>query len=151
MHMKRGCFVAALAPLLLLGATSAQANPGGAAHVEFMFRDADANRDGVITQAEVRTASTRHFRKDDLDNDGMLSRDEVRQQQLRHGADQLTPALQAVVTNNAFVIYDVDGDGRITLENYLQSQVNMLLQADFDKDGQVTLKEARQLHGVDAR
>lgn len=144
----KGICLATLASLLMLCATPAQANPGGAAHVDFMFRDADANRDGVLTQAEIRAASARHFRKDDLDNDGMLSRDEVRQQQLRHGADQLTPALLAVVTNNAFAIYDVDGDGRITLENYLQSQVNMVLQADFDKDGQVTLQEARQLHGV---
>jgi len=146
----KGLCVATLASLLMLGTTLAEANPRGAAHVDFMFRDADANRDGVLTQAEVRTASARHFRKDDLDNDGILSRDEVRQQQLRHGADKLTPALLAVVTNNAFAIYDVDGDGRITLENFLQSQVNMVLQADFDKDGQVTLREARQLHGVDA-
>ena len=146
----KGLSIATLASLWLLGTMSASANPGGAAHVEFMFRDADTNRDGVITQAEVRAASALHFRRDDLDGNGMLSRDEVRQQQLRHGADQLTPALLTVVTNNAFAIYDVDGDGRITLENYLQSQVNMVLQADFDKDGQVTLQEARQLHGVDA-
>ena len=142
-------FVATLASLLLIGTTLAEASPRAAAHVENMFRVSDANRDGVITQAEVRASSAREFREYDLDSDGLLSRAEVRQQQLRHGADQMDPALQTLVTNNAFAIYDVDGDGRITLENYQQSQVIMLLQADFDKDGQVTLREVRQLHGLE--
>lgn len=147
MHTKG--FVATLASLLLIGTTPVEANPRSAAHVENMFRVSDANRDGVITQAEVRASSASEFRKYDLDGDGLLSRAEVRQQQLRHGANLLDPALQAIVTNNTFAIYDVDGDGRITLENYQQSQVIMLLQADFDKDGQVTLQEVRQLHGLE--
>ena len=46
--------------------------------------------------------------------------------------------------------YDVDGDRRITLANDQQFQAALLLQVDFDKDGQVTLREARLLHGLEA-
>lgn len=61
-----------------------------------------------------------------------------------------SPGTAAPCHRQRLAIYDVDGDGRITLESPQQSQVDMLLQADFDKGGQVTLREARQPHGVDA-
>jgi len=149
MLMKR-ISIATLASLWLLGTMSASADPGGAAHVEFMFREADANRDGVITIAESDVAIEAEFRKHDLDKDGMWSYAEVRKQQLDAGVSQLPPDLQAKVIAGVFAAYDVDGDRRITLANYRQVQTALLLQADFDKDGQVTLQEARQLHGVDA-
>ncbi|MDR7192065.1 EF-hand domain-containing protein [Luteimonas terrae] len=147
--MKRLC-VATFASLLLLGTTLAQANPRGAAHVESMFRTIDTNRDGVITIAESDVAIEAEFRRHDLDKDGLWSYAEVRKQQLDAGASQLPPDLQAKVIAGVFAGYDVDGDRRITLANYRQVQTAFLLQADFDKDGQVTLREARQLHGVDA-
>ncbi|MCD9007662.1 hypothetical protein LDO31_15745 [Luteimonas sp. XNQY3] len=64
----KGCFVAAL---LLLGATPAIANPAGTAHVEFVFGDADANRVGMITQA-------------DFDKDGQVM---LREARIWHGPD----------------------------------------------------------------
>lgn len=146
----KGRHVAALVPLLLFGATSAQADPRSAAHVAKMFRDSDTNRDGVITQAEARAAAAREFRTHDLDGDGLLSHAEIRKMQLEAGASQLPHALQTTVIDAAFAYFDVDGDRRITPANVQHTQVQLLLQADFDKDGQVTLEEARQLHGVDA-
>lgn len=146
----KGLCVATLGSLLLLGAIPAHADPHGAAHVEFMFRSADANRDGVITIAESDVAIEAEFRKHDLDKDGLWSYAEVRKQQLDAGVSQLPPDMQAKVIAGVFAGYDVDGDRRITLANYRQVQTALLLQADFDKDGQVTLREARQLHGMDA-
>ncbi|WP_394002541.1 EF-hand domain-containing protein [Luteimonas sp. WGS1318] len=148
-HPMKGLHVAALVPLLLFGDTPAQANPRGAAHVEAMFRDFDIDRDGVITQVEVRAAAAREFPRHDLDGDGLLSYAEISKQQLEAGASQLPPHIQAKVIEAAFVFFDFDGNRRITLENFQQSQIKLLLQADFNKDGQVTLREARQLHGLD--
>ena len=141
-------FVATLASLLLIGTNLAEASPRAAAHVENMFRVSDANRDGVITQAEARVVSVRDFRKYDIDGDGLLSYAEIRKHQLEAGASQFSPDIQTKIIAAVFALYDVDGDGRITLENYHQSKMNLLLKADFDQDGQVTLQEARQLHGV---
>lgn len=146
----KGPYVAALALLLLSAAAHAQGNPRGAAHVANMFRHSDTNRDGVITQAEARAAAAREFRSHDLDGDGLLSYAEIRKMQLDAGASQLPRALQTTVIDAAFAYFDVDGDRRITPANFQHTQIELLLQADFDKDGQVTLKEARQLHGVDA-
>ncbi len=142
--------VTALLAISLPALSPAHANPRAAAHVQNMFRVADTNRDGVITIAEGNIATGAEFRKHDLDGNGILSYAEVSKQQLDAGASQLPPDVQAKVIATAFAHYDVDGDRRITLANYQQFQTALLLQADFDKDGQVTLKEARQLHGVDA-
>ena len=135
---------------ILLALSPAHADPRAVAHVENMFRVVDTNRDGVITIAESDVAVEAEFRKHDLDGDGIWSYAEVRKQQLDAGASQLPPDAQAKVIGTVYAHYDVDGDRRITLANYRQVQTALLLQADFDKDGQVTLREARQLHGVDA-
>ena len=142
--------IAALLAISLLNLSPAHADPRAAAHVENMFRVVDTNRDGVITIAESDVAIGTEFRKFDLDGDGIWSYAEVSKQQLDAGASQLPPDVQAKVIAGVYANYDVDGDRRITLANYRQVQTAMLLQADFDKDGQVTLREARQLHGVDA-
>lgn len=142
--------IAALLAISLLNLSPAHADPRPAAHVENMFRVVDTNRDGVITIAESDVAIETEFRKFDLDGDGIWSYAEVSKQQLDAGASQLPPDVQAKVIAGVYANYDVDGDRRITLANYRQVQTAMLLQADFDKDGQVTLQEARQLHGVDA-
>lgn len=144
----KGPYVAALALLLVSGAVHAQGNARGAAHVAKMFRESDTNRDGVITQAEARAAAAREFRTHDLDGDGLLSHAEIRKMQLDAGASQLPRALQTTVIDAAFAYFDVDGDRRITPANVQHTQVQLLLQADFDQDGQVTLQEARQLHGL---
>lgn len=145
----QGFSIAVLMSLSLL-TLPCWSNPRGAAHVEFLFREADANGDGVITVAESHAAAAREFRRHDLDGDGVWSIAEVRKQQLDAGASQLPPDIQAKVISGALALYDVDGDGRITLENFQQAQLRLLMQADFDRDGQVTLQEARQLFGVAA-
>jgi len=142
--------VTALLVTSFLTVSAVHADPRAAAHVDNMFRVVDTNRDGVITIAESNVATEAEFRKFDLDGDGIWSYAEVSKQQLDAGAAQLPPDLQAKVIATVYANYDVDGDRRITLANYQQVQTALLLQADFDRDGQVTLREARLLHGLEA-
>ena len=147
----KGFFVAVLAPLWLLGAVQAKADPrSAAAHVDTLFRLADTNRDAVISEAESHAAIAAEFRRYDLDGDGLLSDGEIRKQQLDAGASQLPPDLQAKVIAATFAAYDRERNGRITLAHYQHVQHTLLLQADFDKDGAVSLREARILHGLEA-
>jgi len=86
----------------LAAADAAAAEPSG--HGKF-FDKLDANKDGVITQAEARAARTRHFDRLDQDHDGTISLEEFQAKGARR-----------------FLRFDLDGDGRITREEMAQAK-----------------------------
>ncbi len=145
----KGSQVAALASLLPPGAVPAGADPHGAAHVESMFRSADANRDGAIAIAIAESDDTieaefrRHARQARL-----WRHADVRKRPLDAGAAQLVPDMQASVITRVLAGYDGDGDRRITLANHRQVQTALLLRVGADKDGRATSREARPGRGL---
>jgi len=74
-----------------LAAGVAVANHHGSGHhgkrgagLERMFDRADANRDNILTQDEVRNAAALRFASIDANNDGQISRDERRASRRAH-------------------------------------------------------------------
>ncbi|WP_165971252.1 EF-hand domain-containing protein [Luteimonas terrae] len=136
------CLVVSI-PLMLCAAT-AVASPD----VDRIFAEQDRNGDGVITQAESRAGAARDFRKLDTNGDGVLVAAEVnpRVTSSSPGGTGFPPEAQAALLDATMRLWDVNGDGRITLAEMQQTYVASLLSADHDGDGQVSREELGRFH-----
>lgn len=105
-----------LAGLLMPSVVTAQVRPS--------FQGMDRDGDGVITRAEWR-GSDESFRRYDLNGDGVLSGDEVR-----------APGQESDI-GAAFALVDLNGDGRVTREEWNRA----FDQLDQNRDGIVTQQE----------
>jgi len=141
--MRRNRFLVVSIPLMLCAAT-AVASPD----VERIFAEHDSNGDGVITQAESRADAVRDFRRLDTNGDGVLVAAEVGAwvTAASPGGAGFPPEAQAALLDATMRLWDVDGDGRITLAEMQQTCVASLLAADHDGDGQVTRQALRRFH-----
>lgn len=122
------------ATLSLLG-TAAQAQMRDGSR---MFDRMDADGDGVVTQAELDTQRKQMFTKLDANGDGMISAEEREKMQQR--ADKFRERMQAragAATDAA----DTDGDGNISLDEFMSAPHPMVDAADSNGDGQITKEE----------
>lgn len=118
----------------------------------------DANGDGIVTTAEVEAHLTQMFAKVDADGNGIITKDEAKAHR-----DAMRAQRQSAMFDKA----DADGNGQISREEMQAAHEKraehrgkrgdqrmgrrggrsgpgmMLRRADADKDGQVTLAEAR--------
>lgn len=126
-----------LAALLALGTVApAHAEEGAMAKIvgsptgdlspQAVFSEIDANGDGKVERAELRTRKMDVFFLRDKDQDTHLSRQEF---------DALSDAV--------FAALDGDGDGRISGFEFNQAELTKFESIDADGDGAITLEEFR--------
>jgi len=136
------CTAALLVPLLVF--STASANP----EVDRMFAEQDANRDGVIDQAEARAEAAREFRILDTNRDDVLKIAELDPQIAKGspGGVGFPPDVHVALRQATMQRWDSNGDGHITLAELQQAFASALRMADHDGDGQVTREELIRLH-----
>lgn len=127
------CFLT-FSTMALLAAESAFAQeprlPGG----EKTFSRADKDGDGKVTAAELAPRAEKRFMRLDADKDGVVTRAEV---------ETWLAAIMERRRDRIMEGLDADGDGRITAAELKASLESLAGAADTDKDGGVTLAEAR--------
>jgi hypothetical protein len=163
-----GAALAALAafPASAQPQTQLQTRAALAAQVEARFARADSNRDGFVTQEEVRArtearrqqrAERRGQRFDQLDSnhDGMISRAEFeapravralrserRGERLAHrGARRGGGMMMARFGARAFATMDSNRDGRVALAEAQRVALQRFDRVDSNRDGTISLNE----------
>jgi len=171
------------AALAALAAAPAPAQPGGEgpdrfaqpqtraavqAQVQARFARADSNRDGFVTQDEVRARAEarrgqrqerlgerreQRFDRLDTNNDGMISRAEFDAPRAVGGADRGERrgqrfahrggrgAMMARFGGRAFAMMDLDHDGRVALAEAQRAALQRFDRVDSNRDGTVSLDE----------
>ena len=135
----------AVAPLLLVSIAAAAQQPvSGSAHVQMLFRNVDTNNDQIITRAEAMAGAATEFASLDTNSDGAVDRAELTQTQMEEGLSRLPADVANQIINQSMLTYDGNHDGRITSEEFQKAATDMLFSgADLNRDGEVTLAEAR--------
>lgn len=119
-----------------LGAAAQPADPGAR-----IFGLLDRNGDGVITPDEMDAARKAAFRRLDANRDGVLDEDEFAARNPDPGSIQ-PPELEARRKRDPrFVQLDRNGDGQITIEEYLADGHDRFARADSNHDGKLTRAE----------
>lgn len=114
-----------------VGLTAASA-PASAHRGLHMFRQADADKDGKVTQAEFAAARNARFAGIDTNKDGALEVSELR------AWKRTWPSR---VRDARFKALDGDGDGKIGVEEFVAQRREAFAGIDADKDGAVDKAE----------
>ncbi len=133
--------IPSLAFALGLVATSvlAQGGQGG------RFADIDANGDGLVSRAEATSNAESVFNAMDADTNGKLTKDEymsVRMGQ-QNGANTAMQAQRQAEKEARFAPMDTNGDGQVSLEEFVAGAANRFKAADANGDGMLTRPEWR--------
>lgn len=128
--------------MLLLGSGSAHAsdfpNP------REVFRQLDANGDRTIQFSEIQAVRATWF--DRLDSrDGFLDAEEVRAAAQRAGNRRHIAIMSADDWAGHTSRMDIDGDGRISRQEFSRFIPERVQRADANGDGVLTLRELRTL------
>ena len=114
-----------------VGLTAAAA-PANAHRGIHMFRQADADKDGKVTQAEFAAARTARFAGIDTNKDGALEVSEMR------AWKRTWPSR---VRDARFKALDADGDGKVVPEEFVARRKAAFARIDTSKDGAVDKAE----------
>ena len=97
----------------------------------------DTNKDGKISQEEIKANQTQWLAEADTNKDGKLSLEEFKPLWLRAQSQHLERAFQTL---------DADSDASISSAEYGQPLERMLAHLDKDEDGALSMQEM-QRHG----
>lgn len=119
----------ALALAIALPALS-HAEPGKGGHRGLMFEQADTDKSGDLSQAEMRAAAEKHFDTVDANGDGIVTREEAdaAKEKLHAGM-----AKRHGTPEERFAAADANGDGKITLDEMKAAAEKRM--AEHGKDG----------------
>ncbi|HEX8620648.1 MAG TPA: EF-hand domain-containing protein [Allosphingosinicella sp.] len=168
------------AALAVLAAVPALAQPGAAgrprpagpltraaveARVEARFERADSNRDGFVTQDEVRARAEarraqrqerrgerleQRFEALDANHDGSISRAEFNARPALRGGERRgrrfarrggRSAMMGGFGGRAFAMMDLDRDGRVALAEAERAALQRFDRVDANRDGTISLDE----------
>jgi Ca2+-binding EF-hand superfamily protein len=111
-----------------------------------LFRVIDANSDQQITREETTLNAQTYFDKIDQDKDGLMTIDELKLraaevEEIRGGApDKLAQKIEADATRQ-FLAIDVNGDGQLTRDEYINRALSRHQATDLNADGLITRDE----------
>ncbi len=119
-------------------------NDPGRAIAERLAVQIDADRNGLIDRAEIRSAATGALASIDADGDGRMTLAEL--EGWRYGMADLATFRdrgQSYATVIAFVfdIFDRDGDGIVASDEHEAAVLHSFAHADLDGDGMLTRDE----------
>jgi Ca2+-binding EF-hand superfamily protein len=137
----------ALACLIAGGAGSlAYAHGGGGRGPGGLLERIDANRDGKVTSAEVKSSAEGLFASADADHDGRVTKQEREafQQQLHAKFE----AGHATRMAKRFAKDDSDHDGRLNRKEASRMPDERFARIDGDKDGQLSKAELEAARGA---
>lgn len=129
--------------MLILATGSACAAEGKKARQA--FRQMDQNGDRVLQFSELQTARATLFDRLDANRNGVLDKGEAQAalQRVREGGRLQTAAAEGLETQARRM--DVNGDGRITKDEFTQFIPDRLRQADSNGDRSLSLSELKAL------
>lgn len=104
------------------------------ARMEQRFAEADADKDGKISAAEMREAKQARFARSDANGDGKLTIEEL---------DEARKAQRMERLQQMVLWLDADGDGMLSVEEYDLRRGHMLSRLDDDGDGALSKEEMR--------
>lgn len=120
---------------------------------EVRFNAVDSNKDSRISLAEYQASGARAFTFIDQNQDGVISPADPAPAQRGRGATsqrdaqklpQRRPALMMPTTHSVsgmLAMYDLDGDGQVTLAEYQQSRGEAFARTDSDQSGDLSAQE----------
>ena len=120
-----------------------------------MFWFLDRNEDGFVDTAEINKFRTKMFERHDPNNDGIVTREEMQESHAamrggmgghgRHGGGHGGRHSDRQ-GGGMFERLDTDGNGEVTLGEFLASEPRMFSHADANNDGRVSQAEMDEMH-----
>ena len=102
-----------------------------------MFRQFDADKDGVLTEAELKTGAAARIEANDANGDAALSLEEFEGVWMEITRSHMVRAFQRL---------DEDGDAQLTLQELNERIDWALARMDRDGDGAITRRELGRKH-----
>lgn len=142
--MKPTLFLAASA-LILAAPAFAQGGPGGpGARLGELLKEADTNKDGALSKAELTASREAQYARVDTDKDGFVSEAE------RAAAAPPAAAGRSrgrELAGGAAARFDSNGDGKVSKAEFLGAPTPGFDFADTNKDGNLSKEEIAAVRG----